>query len=608
MSDAWLDDDDDDVTYTPLQIKMLEMGLPIEDDLSDDEPDLTPEQVRALQAKRIADIFQPKPYVLKTSKKRLAIVDTETDPFAWGEKIEPFTLGFFDGERYVDFVGDDCVKQFFEYLATLDDDFIIYAHNGGKFDFHFFLDYLDEGQPLIMGGRMVKLDMQGQEFRDSYSIIPMKLEGYKKTKIDYSKFTKENRHKHMTEIRDYQRDDCLYLFDLVRGFHEMFGDKLTIASAALPMVHSMHGFQRMRGDKQDEKFRQYYFGGRNQCFETGVLRPKFGKNFYLYDKNSMYPAAMRDYLHPISANATLQTRIDENTDFACIVAKNDGALPQRAEDGGLDFTVKYGTFYATIHEIRAGLDTGCLRIDRVKHAWAFDRKSSFAQFVEHFYDLRLLSKAAADIIREILYKFVLNSAYGKFALNPRKFKQWRFTMGEIPQPQRTADCPGGWSLSSQSGDVFIWSRPNPRKFGFYNVATAASITGAARSDLLRNIAKAKRPIYCDTDSIMCEGFDGDLGNALGQWKLEATGDMAAIAGKKMYALIDSTSPAWLLEGEALKKASKGVSLSPREIIRVCNGEEVIYQNPVPQFQLGKDYRQVDMSDFQSRRINKTGVI
>jgi hypothetical protein len=72
-------------------------------------------------------------------------------------------------------------------LATLTaegDEFIIYAHNGGKFDFFFFLDYLDADQaPLIMGGRLVKINFAGQEFRDSFAIIPQALSRIRRMKL-----------------------------------------------------------------------------------------------------------------------------------------------------------------------------------------------------------------------------------------------------------------------------------------------------------------------------------------------------------------------------------------------------------------------------------------
>jgi DNA polymerase elongation subunit (family B) len=565
-----------------------------DDDLPDDEAEeLSPEQVAALSERIKERIFEPKEYNLKPSKKRIAVVDTETDPFDYGLHVKPFCLGFHTDDRYVDFWGDNCVSDFFDYLRTLDDDFIIYAHNGGKFDFYFFLDYLDPDQtPLIMGGRLVTVKFAGQEFRDSYAIIPQALSSYQKDEIDYDKFKRNVRQKHKAEILKYMKADCAYTYDLIRGFHDMFGDKLTIASAALPMLQSFHGFAKIGGDQFDDRFRQYFYGGRNQCFETGVLRG----NWKVYDRNSMYPAVMRDCLHPIGNEYTLQSEIDDDTDFACIVARNRGALPTRGEDDSLDFTVKHGTFYATIHEIRAGIETGTLEIERVKHAWKCNRKTSFANFVNHFYGLRMQAKDAEDKVRDILYKLVLNSAYGKFALNPRKFKQWLMTThGDMPEPLATEEKPEGWTLHSQSGDIFIWSRPSPRKGGFYNVATAASITGAARANLLRNLALAKRPIYCDTDSIICESFRGELDNkALGGWKLEAEGDRAAIAGKKLYAVFN--------EKEVLKKASKGVNISALDIVDVCNGKEIVYQNPVPNFKLD------GTADFVTRRVNMTGTV
>lgn len=540
-------------------------------------------------------VLEPKPYKLDITKKIIAVVDTETDPFAQGLVVKPFTLGFFDGHSYIDFWGDDCVKQFFVWLeceTKSGNEYIIYAHNGGKFDFFFFLDYLDADQtPLIMGSRIVKAEFQGQEFRDSYAIIPQSLSAYKKDEISYDKFTRKNRERHKQEILKYQKSDCVYTHELIAGFHDMFGDKLTIASASLPMLNSFTGYDKIISDKLDDKLRNFYFGGRNQCFEIGLLKD----NWKVYDRNSMYPAVMRDCLHPVSSDFELSAKINKNTDFALIDAVNDNCLPSRLKNGSLDFTKKSGQFYATIHEINAGLETGTLKINKVLHTYDFKIKQSFDEFVNKFYQLRLDAKALDDKVRDILYKFCLNSGYGKFAINPRKFKQWTFTIDSIPEPQATINEPDGWSLETQSNTLMIWSRPNPKKSGFQNVATAASITGAARANLHRNLALATRPIYCDTDSIICTDFSGQLNETeLGGWKLEATGNLAAIGGKKLYAVFNDDEP--------IKKACKGVNLTHQEIIDVCNGTQITYHNPVPNFKLNGD------ALFTSRRINMTGKI
>jgi hypothetical protein len=198
---------------------------------------------------------------------------------------------------------------------------------------------------------------------------------------------------------------------------------------------------------------------------------------------------------------------------------------------------------------------------------------------------------------------ILNSAYGKFALNPRKFKQWLLTIGTVPTPQWSEDYVNGWKIHCNNGPMHIWERPNPRKGGFYNIATAASITGAARANLLRNLSIAKRPIYCDTDSILCEDFNGYLHDTeLGAWKIEATGNLAAIAGKKLYALFG--------DNKVLKKASKGCKLTGEQILSIASGAEISYRNPVPSFHLHRKGKlllgDIGSADFITRTIRQTG--
>lgn len=585
--------------------------------------------------------IEPVPYELRVCNKRLADFDTETDPFDNGVIVKPFTCGFgtkdphpededkfaseVDGYFYQDFWGDDCIDQFFAWLATLEGQYCIYVHNGGNFDFYFCLEYMDAGSaPFIINGRLARISMQGQEFRDSYSLIPVALAQYEKTIIDYSKFkrdadyydiqTREKcspRDLHREEILSYQRDDCYFLLELVISAHELFGDKLTMASVALPKLRSFHGFETMR-ERTDAELRPYYFGGRNQCFEIGELHG----DWKIYDVNSMYPHVMATALHPVSARPHYETRITDRTDFATIRAWSNGALPIRKGDGGLSFPIGYGTYYASIHEINAGLETGTLRISKVLSSVYFEAKTSFADFVNNFYERRLEAKRQGDKIRLLYYKLVLNSSYGKLAQDPRRYENFLFAPDHIPTPLRCVDCstetprneycehcakgttsPFGWYVHTMRDGAIIYARPSAHlsRHGFYNVATAASITGAARAYLLRGISRATRPIYCDTDSIICEALDAELDDSkLGAWKLEATGNKACIAGKKMYAVFD--------DGKPIKSASKGVKLTPSEIARVCAGDTIEYSHPVPKFSLDGSV------SFTTRNIKRTGEL
>lgn len=619
--------------------------------------------------------IEPVEYDVKPLQGELCTFDTETDPFDVGRIVRPFTCHFHNiAEQYnVSFWGDDCIDQFFEWLAVYGENrsLIIMCHNWGNFDFYFCTKYMDAGQkPFIINGRVVRCHMQGQEFRDSYVNIPVALSVYDKMKIDYALFekwpiscikTKREtvvRELYKPEILRYQERDCTSLGELVSSWFAMFGDKMTMASAALSMLRSYHGFENI-SERIDTELREYYFGGRTQAFATGVMKG----NFKIYDVNSSYPDAMRRVEHPISDTPCYEPKITKRTVFAKIRAWSLGALPVRKKDGSLDFPIGTFDFFACIHEINAGIETGSLRIIKVYHSIYFDKMASFDSFIDDFYKRRLEASESGDEIRKLFYKLVMNSSYGKFAQDPRKYENFLYDPDDIPTPLMCEPCSAliqsgikeeeakaiceecssgnysafGWYLHTERDGKCIYAQPQRvTGRGFFNVATAASITSAARATLLRGIKAAKRPIYCDTDSIICEELTEKPGikidaKALGAWDLEATGDAIGIAGKKLYTVLTCdlayAEKMALKRGEILdpivipnddrifyevKKASKGVRLTASEIARVCLGEVIEYSNPVPKFSMGSggsksvEYDGFVSADFITRSIRRTG--
>lgn len=574
--------------------------------------------------------IEPEPYNLKPITKVVATFDTETDPFAHGRIVRPFTCGFYIPEIdfYVDFWGEEglCITYFFQWLEKVTApggefegwEFMVFCHNFGNFDFYFCVEYVDAGsKPFIINGRIVRISLQGHEFRDSYAMIPVALGEYDKEAIDYRCMEVGFRDVFRDKILHYQKRDCTALSELVTNWLEMFGDKMTMASVALPMLRSYHGFDTM-SEGTDAEMRPYYFGGRNECFATGIMEG----DFHVYDINSSYPDVMRRYRHPIGSVPKFETKITERSHFAYIRAWSLGALPVRESNGSLAFPIGTRDFYACIHEIRAGLATSTLKIHKVYHSIYFDGETNFANFIDTYYAMRLDASAKGDDIRKLFYKLVMNSSYGKFAQDPRKYENWLFDPDEIPSPGYCIEChsriskgqpkeecescdcggtsPYGWYLHTQREGRNIYASPQRVRAGsFYNVATAASITSAARASLLYGLQSARRPLYCDTDSIICEGFEGRENwgvsiddKRLGAWKSEARGDRVAIAGKKLYAVYS--------DSECIKKASKGVKLTADEIMRVCAGEVIEYAHPVPKFKMDGS------AQFTVRNIRRTG--
>lgn len=534
-------------------------------------------------------------------KKLVAVFDFETDPFKYGRVPEPFCVGFYTEqpnriywEHWCD-SPEKVVEAFLNFIDTLDDDYIIYAHNGGKFDFFYLLKAGAICNPIkLINGRIVKAAIGRHELRDSYAILPIPLAAYQKDEIDYRLFERDTRDEHRADILHYLATDCQYLYSLVTSFIDKFGVRLTIGGTAINALKEFHPFDN-QGETHDGKYRPFYYGGRVQAYETGVINGQFK----IYDVNSMYPSVMRDKEHPTGSGYTVFYDDDDfpldgngflvgeplKPYFIIVDGFNRGALPVRTK-AGLDFNVPYGRFYTTSHELQVALKHCLFDIERIIELRAPNDTIKFRAFVDEYIVGKIEAKRAGNKADELFYKLILNSSYGKFGQDSRNYADYyiRYKDEELPDEE--------WSIKSITPDFEIWDKPSDR-MAFFDVATAASITGASRAVLLDAIATAKRPIYCDTDSIICEDLsEVELDKLkLGAWDMEAEGDMIAIAGKKLYALFNN--------GEYVKMACKGANLEPADIVKIANGATVEWANDAPSFAIFGPTR------FVRRKIKRT---
>lgn len=514
------------------------------------------------------------------NKRPILTLDFETDPFKYQRRPKPFAGGVYDGKDFFSvWHKTQTAEKLVKHLDTLEPS-IIYIHNGGRFDLHYLQQYLDPDMRII-NGRIVECRLHQHIIRDSYAIIPVPLKAYKKDDIDISKLELDVREKHRDEIISYMRGDCVYLHELVSAFIEEFGDFTTIASAAFAQLKKFHDITP-GNSFLDSVFRtDYFYGGRVECFKSGIIN----EPFKIYDVNSMYPYVMANCLHPISKEWDVKRTIGPKTNFVCVEGTNTGpygCFPVRKRDGGITCSVERGIFNVSIHEFNTALDIGWFKPDRIIRTFDFDESGCFDRFVEHFYSARLHAKSIDDLLHVLFYKLILNSAYGKFAQNPLNFADWCIT-----GPQEMMPEPWQLHILRDERIYNVWKR-STSKYVYHNVATGASITGAARSVLLRAISRARQPFYCDTDSIVCSGLnEGRLNDSsLGAWKLEASGTGLAIAGKKLYACFDGNGTTSIgPETECVKMASKGGKITPAQILEICDGNEVKYFNQAPTFKL-----------------------
>jgi hypothetical protein len=518
----------------------------------------------------------------------ISVIDFETDPFDGTTDILPFVAGYYDGHTFKHFWSDECAYELADFLAPRRE--LCYAHNGGKFDFYYLLPWANRDLITVINGRISQMSIGRCLFRDSYMLYPLALSNYRKDEIDYAKMKRDVRENHKDEIISYLKIDCESLYEVVTGFIEKFGRQTTMSMASMKQLKKTLPNDIVRLNKdQDANFRPFYFGGRCQAFKYG----EFTDKYKIYDINSAYPRAMMEHHpNPCDPNFKMVSEIPKNTSvyFAEIEAVSRGCLPWRDESDHNKLKFPNDSlvrrYYATGYEIQAGLDTHTLDIKRVISVYIPRSTINFSEFIGEHWEARFKAKKEGDKLNEDYEKLIMNSSYGKWALNPNDYKSYRISdVGVDPNKtdESVKEC-GYWILESSwpNFGIDVYSRPDPDDTGFYNVTVSASITGWVRAYLWRTICQCSGVIYCDTDSITCKEFNGDIGNGLGQWKFEHTVGPCYIAGKKLYAFYYGQK-----KGKAIfddvddtgkyrwKIASKGVRLLPLHIAEIARDDSVV---------------------------------
>ncbi len=474
----------------------------------------------------------------------------------------------------------------------------VYAHNGGKFDWHYIVPHLEPFSDLmVIAGRLAKFRIGEAEFRDSFNIMPMPLKaGGNKFEIDYSILEKENRDvpANRENIRERLRTDCLYLAQMLETFFEEFGHHLTISGASMDAWSKISGIDKPdSGSAFYEHFAPYYFGGRVEVFHAG----EFKGPFRIIDRNSAYPHAMLS-LHPWGLIVNESTSLPKargalERSFITLDANSTGAFPFRDDTGSLTFPADRlpRTFRVTGWEYLAALETGTLERPRVLSVSTVAESIEFNSYMDHFYKMKTTAKQQGDAARYEFSKRFLCSLYGKFGSNPEEYREYKVVEPRFIDVACEAD---GYLFNAELGPWALLSRPlHENRQRFYNVATAASITGFVRAGMWRSLRGVQVPLYCDTDSIACVGT-GQLeldAEKLGAWKVEANCTYGAFAGRKLYAC-QTEAGTW-------KTASKGVRLTAEQIVRIAQGETIEHEPEFPTYSVKQGIH------FQTRKIRRT---
>lgn len=536
------------------------------------------------------------------SKKLIAVFDIESkdDDTQKEGFTRPYLLDFFDGRNHRSFRNDistlllpwksrhysskGLIDKFLSWLFSSDTykatNYIIYAHNGGKFDFLFFVGWLFKNPEyrfsvVSVSGRIqcLKIWRHGEdpkkdcwEFRDSICIVPLSLEEFGKTfqlKVKKDTSVDLNLHEESPIIEQYCRIDNETLFEGLAMFtdiiHKLGGTVgITAPSTSMNLFRAKYQKDDINNYKHFEEcdgkckgcelrncdgtchgclhafVRKAYYGGRTELF----IRRGRGLNYF--DINSSYPFSMIANV-PVGECIELhEPTIKEIESYhekgmigivECdvFIPKNCKVppLPFRSEElKKLIFPVGYltGTWdYAELKLLNNPLVEG--KILKIYKAVFWEARPVFREMIRSLFKFRDKNSKANYVNGEyntgldFIAKLLMNSLYGKFGMNPARTA--------IVYCDPKLDYPeDGWPIDGDHENCQIWEREEIADVDYINPIIAEHITARSRITLyegmLQILAQKKNVYYCDTDSLITDGVI-DESTKLGGWKLEEPG-------------------------------------------------------------------------------------
>ncbi|MFH7836407.1 MAG: DNA polymerase [Candidatus Aenigmatarchaeota archaeon] len=451
-----------------------------------------------------------------------------------------YAIGIYDGANVKTFYGYDySVKDFVKWLFdNLSDGDVVYAHNGGKYDFLFLIEGINKyklGKILdikIIHGGIVSLLVEYKKkkllFKDTFFILPASLKSltedynvkHKKLELNYELGLNDKR------FFDYFANDLMGLYEVISEVPELTA-KDTIASNSMKAFSDIYvkkyGKMVANNYKKDNFFRYGYYGGRVEVFKL------FGRNLYYYDFNSLYPYVMQKYSYPllIPDNFEYSNDFNELGYYYCKIKSPNNllipVLPYRREDGRLLFPLGEWKGYYYTPELQKAKEMG-YEISVIKGVRFIKTAPIFKEFVEHYYKIKKQSAGSKRWVAKIF----LNSLYGKFGQH-REYTDYSLVkINSLKEGELRKFVNGDYALNSKTKYVVN---------GFMHTEVAGLITSYARLELYKMMQKAgfENVYYADTDSIITSK-ELPVGEELGEVKLEHFVNEYIGLSAKLYAI------------------------------------------------------------------------
>ncbi len=447
-----------------------------------------------------------------------------------------YAIGIYNGVKCNILAKENMKNSFFvKYLLdNLENDDIVFAHNGGKFDFLFIIDYADKNDDLIIvdlklinssiGYLKISYNKKTIIFKDSYLILPkslLKLTNdfdvkHKKLQMDYDLGINDKR------FYKYFENDLIGLFEILK---EVDTTHLTLASTSISVFLKQFNRSKITNNflNVDNIFREGYRGGRTEIFNFK------GKDLYYYDINSLYPYVMQKYKFPIIKynNFNFTTELTTNGLYYCYIttpSKIHIPILSYKLDNKLIFPVGSFSGWYFGAELLKAKELGY--IIKIQRGYEFKTEYLFKDFVNHFYKIK---KSATGSKREIA-KLYLNSLYGKFG--QKHYQKSYQLLKNDKYNKNDKDIVLNRKYKLKSLPLILY-------YPYIHSEIAGMITSYARLELYYLIERAKPEniYYCDTDSIITS-TKLKTSNEIGAVKLEHKIKNFIALSPKFYSILD----------------------------------------------------------------------
>lgn len=564
----------------------------------------------------------------KDIQKGFYVFDTETTC------LEPMSKNFVIGVIY-GYYGFNkqykiiySVEQFKEEFENdIYKDKYVFAHNA-EFDlltiFGNIIKNVDRS--AVFNGKFITANYKGIKFGDSMNIYPTSVqkigemlgsEKLKNKKIETENLTKENL---TNEDINRCKQDCKIVFDALFKIFETVGDiKLTLASLAMYQYRTKYLPESVMFGALVDEFYESYYGGRTEAFHIGRVDAS------VYDVNSMYSKAMLDCVFPDIKNLKKESYVDikylkflmqRYEGLAKVTVRHAdtyfGYLPCKMTMGkSIKLVFPVGVFETVVNfnELSFAINQGVVEVLKVDYVvYGKPTKTPFKDFINDNYKKKC---EATNKLQATIYKNIMNSLYGRFAMRMKKTcTYYDYLPFQLIQDYQNEDKIYEIKMFSKERDeCYLITENEKMKNSFFSIPVYSSyITSHARIILLKGLlANENNDVcYCDTDSIFLNGnFTGNISDMIGDFKKEEK-HIIEIRGLKNYVHEEKGKNINVIKGvpkgSIQKKGTKVLTFESKKYIKT---KQAIAQNK----EAGKSYIMVKelKHNYDKRQVNNDGT-